>query len=77
MYLVQSILFNKSKWDLKESRKWLRENGYKSTKVDEKEHFLRFRQVDPTKLEKRGFYFRTKKLGNSGIEFIIAYNDYF
>lgn len=75
MYLVQSVLFNKQLWNLTESKQWLKENGYICRKVDEKPHFLRFRQRDPKKLEREGYKFRTKKLGKSGIELIIAYKD--
>ena len=75
MYLVQSVLFNKQLWNIPESKKWLKKNGYISRKVDEKPHFLRFRQRDPKKLEKEEYKFRTKKLGKSGIELVIAYKN--
>jgi len=73
-YMIQSVLFDKGKYNIKEAKKWLKENGYKSPKVDTTEDKHRFRQISPKTVEKKGYnIFRNKKLGKSGIELIIAY----
>jgi hypothetical protein len=73
-YDIQSVIFEKDKWDIKSAKKWLRENNYDAPKVDEKENYIRFRQVSPDTLEKQGLdNYKTKSLGNSGIKLIIGY----
>ena len=74
-YYVQSIVFEKSKFDVKQARKWLKDNNYVSRAPDVTDTQIRWRQVNPKYIEKKGFdKFRTKKIGkNSGISFIIAY----
>jgi len=73
-YKVQSVIFPKEKYSIKEAKKWLKENGLKSPKVDEKTNFYRFRQIDPHYIETEGYTnYITKKMGDSGIEMIIAY----
>lgn len=74
-YIVQSVIFHKDKWDIKTAKKWLKDNNYKSPKVDEEENTLRFRQINPDTIEKKGYkIYRNKKLGKSGIILVIAYN---
>lgn len=73
-YVVQTILFDKSKWDSDKANKWLRENKKKNKGVDETEKQLRYRQINPNYIEKKGFdRYATKKLGKSGISLVIAY----
>lgn len=73
-YLVQSVVFDKDKFNVQQAKKWLKDNKYKSSKVDKQENTLRFRQEDPNKVEKKGFTeYRTKDLENSGIKLIIVY----
>ena len=73
-YVVQSVIFKKSKYSVAEAKKWLKENKYKSPKVDETENMLRFRQMSPTMVDKKGYTeYRNKPLGKSGIELILAY----
>jgi len=69
MSIIQSVIFNKDKWNITDSKAWLNEHGYKSPKVDETENFLRFRQAKPLKT----YSYITKKLGKTGIELIIGY----
>ena len=54
---VQSVLFDKTKWNAKEARKWLTEHKFHSGKLDVTDQYLRFRQNDPGKYKK----LRTKK----------------
>jgi hypothetical protein len=74
-YYVQSIVFDKSKFNKKSASEWIKKHNYENKGVDEKEDTLRFRQVDPDYIEEKGFNrFRTKKIGrNSGVSLIIAY----
>jgi len=75
-YVVQSVIFDKDHYTVPEAKKWLRENGYKAPNVDRSDGFLRFRQVDPSAVEKEGFTeFRTKELGAapSRIKLILVY----
>ena len=73
-YIVQSVVFEKDKFNIATAKKWLKTNGFKSPKVDKQENTLRFRQVEPSKIESEGFTeYRTKTLDNSGINLIIAY----
>lgn len=47
---VQSILFEKSVWDVKSSRRWLKEHDFiYNGKVDKRGNNLRFRQFDPSR----------------------------
>jgi hypothetical protein len=73
-YKVQSVVFDKSKFSPQLAMLWIHQNGYKVKKVDETAKKYRFRQVAPATLRKKNYSkFITKKLGNSGIELIIAY----
>lgn len=63
--MLQTILFPKSKFSLQEATIWITEHKYHSVKVDETEHFFRFRQHDP--LGSGRYYTHTLR---NGIEFI-------
>lgn len=72
---IQSIVFDSHKYSIPDAKKWLKENGYKSSKVDKEANTIRFRQIEPSRVEKEGLTeYRTKELGKSGINLIIAYN---
>jgi hypothetical protein len=74
-YYIQSVVFDKEKFDVKGARKWLKENNYIARKPDVTETQIRFRQVNPKYIEQKGFTkFRTKRIGRkSGISLIISY----
>lgn len=73
MYKVQSVIFEKSNWDIQSAIHWLMTNGYSLKKVDETARFYRFRQYTPSYLKQAGYnVVRTKPLGN-GIELVIFY----
>ncbi len=75
-YLIQSVIFKKSKYSLEEAKKWLKENKYKDKGVDEKKDFWRFRQLNPMTVKRKGFsHYITKPLDNSGVELIIVYKE--
>jgi hypothetical protein len=60
--LVHSIIFNKKKWTIPSSQKWVYDHGYKPIKnVDVTENYYRWRIRDP-KLFKQ---FVIKDVGNS------------
>lgn len=70
--IIQSIIFNLHKWSVIKAAQWLQEHEYKIKKIDITKNYLRFRQVSPTTLKKKGYEnYITKKIDN-GIEFIIA-----
>lgn len=72
--IVQSIVFDKSKYNVRSARKWLKENQYEDNGVDRKENTLRFRQKDPTMVESEGFTeYRTKPIGDGSIKLVLAY----
>lgn len=76
MYKIQSILFNK-KNDLTFCVYWLKYNNFKIEKVDETEHYYRFRQISPDTLRKQGYKkFITKLIDeDNDIKYIIAYKN--
>lgn len=76
MYLVQSVVFKKSKFSLEEAKKWLAENKFKDKGVDEKKQMWRFRQLNPLTVKRKGYpHYATKPLDNSGVELILAYKE--
>ncbi len=72
MSVVQSILFDSKMWDVREAVRWLQENEFKATKIDQS-NFFNFIQVSPVKLEKKGYTELKKKRHQNGIEFVMAY----
>ena len=73
-YKIQSVLFSTKKWNPQTASEWLKENNYQVKKIDQQTpNFLRFRQTSPKPLENAGYHFVNKKLGNSGVELVIAY----
>ena len=66
--IVQSIIFDKNKYTVEKAKKWLKSHGYKYGDVDEKQHHIRFRQVEPGKFK----YFRTKEIAD-GIKLILGF----
>jgi hypothetical protein len=74
-YIVQSVIFDKSKYSIKTAKKWLKEKGYKSPKVDEEVNTFRFRQIPPAKVEKQGYTkYRNKQL-KKGIILVLVYKE--
>ncbi len=65
--IVQSILFDKSKFTATTARAWLKRNGFKSGKIDETPNELRFRQRVPGAFTT----FRRKKL-TAGVSAVVA-----
>lgn len=49
---IQSVLFNKKYYTLKNSRKWLKHNDLKYDDLDITDNFYRFRQMNPKKNKK-------------------------
>jgi len=73
-HLVQSVVFHKDKFTISTAKKWLKENGYKCSKVDEEPNTIRFRQISPITIKNQGYTeYHNKTLGNSGIILVIAY----
>ena len=64
---VQSILFDRGRFNSSQARAWLKRNGFKSGKLDETENELRFRQRDPGQFK----IFRRKELA-PGVSAVVA-----
>jgi DNA polymerase/3'-5' exonuclease PolX len=58
-------------WDLENAIKWVKGEKLKADNIDIKKNHIRFRQYDPVK----GHKYRTKKIGETGVEFIIDYDE--
>ena len=74
-YKVQSVIFNKKKWDQKKANRWLKNHQFKTKFPGKKsphitKKFIRYRQLKPIV----GTKFRIKKL-NNGIDLILMYNE--
>lgn len=69
---IQTIIFEKSKFSLKEAKDWLKKNGKKIPDVDETEDSYRFRQQDPGKFKEKSF--RTISL-TDGVKAVIGKPD--
>jgi hypothetical protein len=74
-YKIQSIIFDNSLNSYDESLRWVLEHGYKPLKVDFTTHFFRFRILEPSDLEKKGYVnYRNKVFDKIKIRmFVIAY----
>ena len=73
-YIIQSVIFPKS-YEVKNARKWLKANGYKSPKVDIETNTLRFRQISPTVVKRKGYTeYKNKEIGD-GIILVIVYKE--
>lgn len=77
MYKVQSVLFDKSKWENpNKAEEWLSSHSYLNKGVDDKPDTYRFRQLNPAYIRKQGYKrFITKPLADSGISLILAYKN--
>ena len=69
--IVQSVVFMKPKWKVKDAKKWLHRCGYYFDEVDDKPTQIRFRQYNPEDLQKDRHYI-SKKLKDEGILLIIS-----
>ena len=73
-YKVQSVLFSREHFNKKQAETWLVENGYQVKKLDISKNYLRYRQLDPSYMQKLGLTeYHNKKLGNGHIELVIGY----
>ena len=69
---IQSLIFNKVQFPTSQIvRKWVQKHGYKIIKpIEEQSKTFRVRQLDSQK----GMKYITKKLGTSGVSFVIGYD---
>ena len=74
-HVIQSVLFDRGKFTEIKARVWLKDHGLIFLgKSDITPHEIRFRQINPAIVRQHGFTrFITKRLGESGIQYIIAY----
>jgi hypothetical protein len=66
---VQTLIFDKKKFNRSQALAWAKRNGYKSSKVDETDSSFRLRQAEPTGFKKGSF--RTIKL-TDGVQAVIG-----
>lgn len=67
--IVQSVLFSKNNWPVKDAKKWLKNNGFYYDSIDETKNEFRFRQFNPDDLPKR--HYISEKISD-GILLIIS-----
>lgn len=74
MYRIQSVIFSRNAFSVREARKWLKHYGLLwNGKVDRKEHHIRFRQIEPEDLAHEGFNrYRTLVIAPT-VSFVVAY----
>jgi len=48
-YKLQTLIFTRNEWSLKQAREYLKLHGYSYNGVDIKKHTYRFRQREPKK----------------------------
>lgn len=67
---VQTLIFDKAKFDAKRARKWARAHGFRASKTDETEGSIRLRQAPPGRFKDSSF--RTISL-TKGVQAVIAH----
>jgi len=68
-HVIQSVLFKRPEWKLKDCKAYLKHHGMKTTQDTKKDHY-RFRQIDPKKL--KDYEYETVDKGHN-IQNVIAY----
>ncbi len=64
---VQSVMFDKDKYSVKDAKRWLKKHNFKNDDVDVKKTVIKFRQKNPKKY--KDFFVKEIK---SGIKFIFG-----
>jgi hypothetical protein len=73
-YIVQSVIFDKDKFTDKAARKWLKTHNYIwNQKLDERKNVLRYRQINPQYIERKGYTNYHNKYITDSIILCIAY----
>ena len=73
-YIVQSVIFDKDKFTDKSARKFLKKYNYIwDQKLDERKNVLRYRQIDPEVINKKGYTNYHNKYISDSIILCIAY----
>ena len=69
--VIQSVRFDKKKWTIPQSNKWMREHNMPVKKIDGKQYvnYNAYRQIDPKEI-KKGTY--TTKKTKDGIMILFA-----
>ena len=71
--MLQSVVFRRHAVSMEEAKRFLHRHGYRSDKVDVTDSTIRFRQLDPKPLERKGMRFRTKELPDKIGFLVLAY----
>jgi hypothetical protein len=73
-YVIQTVLFPKKQWTIKEAIQWLKNHNLKYDDIDSnKPTMIHFRQKDPKKLKKDGYNHYKNISKDKGVEEVIAY----
>ena len=74
-YKVQSVVVPKENFSQESAIEWVHIHNFKLKKVDETEHFYRFRQLSPSYLRSNGYNkYIAHKLEN-GVSLILVYKE--
>lgn len=65
---VQSLLFRRDTWTVARARAWARKHGYRSSKVDVTQDYVRLRQAPPGRFDRM----RTREFGH-GIQAVVGF----
>ena len=72
-YKIQTILFDKNKFNIAKAKLWLKQHYFKYNDTDEKENYIRFRQEQPSIMKKQGFINYYSKTLNNGIILVFVH----
>jgi hypothetical protein len=64
---VFAVMFDMTKWESKNARRWLKRAGYDKTRINQRGKWLIFRQIEPVE----GAQYKTKSIG-AGVDLIIG-----
>ena len=68
---IQSLIFQKNKFNVTEAKEWASDHGFTAVKVEPVRDTLRIRQFSPNKI-KRGGECRTIQFGGSGVQGVLC-----
>ena len=73
---MQSVLFDKNMYDLKNAIIWMKKHRFNFMKIHDTKNLIRFILIPPNLLRMRGFtHFRTKRFNNY-IKVFMLFKDY-
>ena len=71
--MIQSVIFDKDKFDLRKAVDWMHKHKFRFIKIHETKKFIRFRLIPPNLLRLKGYtHFKTKTLDDD-VKVIVAF----